>query len=52
MIEPVLDGAGDRQATLAWCRKLTAMYRAWADKRRMQIAELAGRSKTRRRRSC
>src|SRR6476620_6083764 len=29
-IEPVLDGAGDRPATLSWCSDLTAMYRAWA----------------------
>jgi ATP-dependent Clp protease ATP-binding subunit ClpC len=44
-VEPVFDGAGDRQATLTWCRKLTAMYRAWADKRRMHIGDIAGRSK-------
>jgi ATP-dependent Clp protease ATP-binding subunit ClpC len=40
--EPVFDGAGDRQATLAWCQDLRAMYRAWAGKRRMQLAELPG----------
>ena len=40
-IEPVFDGAGDRQATLTWCRRLGSMYRAWAAKRRMQIAELS-----------
>jgi ATP-dependent Clp protease ATP-binding subunit ClpC len=39
IIEPVFDGAGDRQATLAWCNKLQTMYRAWAAKRRMQISE-------------
>ena len=44
-IEPVFDGAGDRQATLTWCRKLTSMYRAWADKRRMHISDVASRSK-------
>ena len=44
-VEPVFDGAGDRQATLQWCRKLTSMYRAWADKRRMHISDVAGRSK-------
>jgi len=44
-VEPVFDGAGDRQATLTWCRKLTAMYRAWADKRRMHISDVASRSK-------
>jgi ATP-dependent Clp protease ATP-binding subunit ClpC len=41
-IEPVFDGAGDRQATIAWCRKLTVMYRAWSAKRRMQVGELPG----------
>jgi ATP-dependent Clp protease ATP-binding subunit ClpC len=44
-VEPVFDGAGDRQAALGWCRKLTSMYRAWADKRRMHISDIAGRSK-------
>jgi len=42
VIEPVFDGAGDRLATLAWCHKMTAMYRAWAGKRRMQIGDLPG----------
>jgi ATP-dependent Clp protease ATP-binding subunit ClpC len=41
-IEPVLDGAGDRLATLAWCDRMRSMYRAWAAKRHMQIAELSG----------
>ena len=41
-IEPVFDGAGDRQATLAWCQRLIAMYRAWAGKRRMQLDDLSG----------
>jgi len=44
-IEPVFDGAGDRQATLAWCSKLRSMYRAWAGKRRMQILEMPGAAK-------
>jgi ATP-dependent Clp protease ATP-binding subunit ClpC len=39
-IEPVFDGAGDRPATLKWCRDLTAMYRRWGEKRRMQIRDL------------
>jgi hypothetical protein len=51
-IEPVFDGAGDRQATLQWCRKLMAMYRAWAGKRHMHIGDIAAEAKTRRRRSC
>ena len=41
-IDPAFDGPGERQATLAWCRNLTAMYRAWAEKRRMQISEGPG----------
>jgi ATP-dependent Clp protease ATP-binding subunit ClpC len=45
IIEPVFDGAGDRQATLAWCNKLRSMYRAWAGKRRMQILEMPGAAK-------
>ncbi len=44
-IEPVFDGAGDRQATVAWCQKLTAMYRAWAAKRRMHVGELPSTGK-------
>jgi ATP-dependent Clp protease ATP-binding subunit ClpC len=42
VIEPVFDGAGDRLATLGWCQRLRSMYRAWADKRRMQIAAIQG----------
>jgi ATP-dependent Clp protease ATP-binding subunit ClpC len=45
VVEPVFDGAGDRQATLAWCRRLTSMYRAWAAKRRMHVAEAPGASR-------
>ena len=41
-IDPVFDGGGDRSATLAWCRNLATMYRAWAEKRRMQISDLPG----------
>ena len=44
-IEPVFEGTGDRLATLGWCHKLRSMYRAWADKRRMQIAEIEGAGK-------
>ena len=40
VIEPVFGGADDREAALAWCRRLTSMYRAWAGKRRMHVAEL------------
>jgi ATP-dependent Clp protease ATP-binding subunit ClpC len=45
VIDPVFDGAGDRQATMAWCRKLASMYRAWAAKRRMHVGELGGTGK-------
>jgi ATP-dependent Clp protease ATP-binding subunit ClpC len=49
VIEPVFDGAGDRMATLGWCHRLSSMYRAWADKRRMQVSEIrdAGKDKER-----
>jgi hypothetical protein len=45
-VEPVFDGgAGDRAATLDWCRRLAAMYRAWAPKRRMHVGEAPGSGK-------
>ncbi len=47
VVEPVFDGAGDRQATLAWCQRLRSMYRAWAGNRRMQLADLPGVGKDR-----
>jgi ATP-dependent Clp protease ATP-binding subunit ClpC len=40
IVEPVFEGAGDRQATLAWCNKLRSMYRSWAAKRRMQFLDV------------
>ena len=45
VIEPAFENADDRQATLNWCRRLLSMYRAWAAKRRMQVAELPGANK-------
>src|SRR4029077_17782290 len=39
LIEPALDGSGDTQATRAWCARLAAMYRSWADNRNMQLSE-------------
>ncbi|MGE4245760.1 MAG: AAA family ATPase, partial [Parvibaculaceae bacterium] len=39
-VEPVFDAGADRQATLAWCVRLLAMYRAWGGKRRMHLSEL------------
>jgi ATP-dependent Clp protease ATP-binding subunit ClpC len=41
-VDPIFDGSADRQATLAWCRNLTAMYRGWAEKRRMHISHVTG----------
>jgi len=46
-IEPVFDGAADREATLTWCRKLDAMYRGWAVKRRMHVGDVSSASKER-----
>jgi ATP-dependent Clp protease ATP-binding subunit ClpC len=46
-VEPVFDGAGDRQATFVWCGKLIAMYRGWAGKRRMQISDVVAAGKDR-----
>ena len=43
-VEPVFDGTADHHQSLAWCRRLTAMYRAWADKRRMQFSAIAERT--------
>ncbi len=42
-IEPVFDGAAEQAPALAWCRRLTAMYRAWAGKRRMQFNDISAR---------
>ncbi len=42
-VEPVFDGAAEHAQTLAWCRRLMAMYRAWADKRRMQLNDVSAR---------
>jgi hypothetical protein len=41
-VEPVFDGTADHHRSLAWCHRLTAMYRAWADKRRMQFSVHCG----------
>lgn len=39
--EPVLDGAADTEAQVAWCARLIRMYRQWAQRRHMQLADLA-----------
>lgn len=38
-IEPALDAGGDGDGATEWCRRLTGMYRGWADKRRMQLLQ-------------
>ncbi|WP_158554690.1 AAA family ATPase [Methylovirgula sp. 4M-Z18] len=43
-VEPTLDSGGDAANTVAWCQKVTDMYRQWARKRRMQIKEIAQRN--------
>jgi ATP-dependent Clp protease ATP-binding subunit ClpC len=40
-VEPVFEAGSDEQAQRAWCARLTGMYRHWADRRHMQIAEIA-----------
>jgi ATP-dependent Clp protease ATP-binding subunit ClpC len=40
-VEPALEGdAVDGDATRAWCARLRAMYRGWAEARHMQVADL------------
>lgn len=39
-IDPAFDRPGEASASIAWCRRLADMYRAWANKRRMQISEV------------
>lgn len=39
VVEPVFERGDERQAVTAWCRKLSAMYRAWGEKRRMHVIE-------------
>lgn len=38
-IEPLFTATSERQAACEWCQRLMSMYRAWAEKRRMQFAE-------------
>jgi ATP-dependent Clp protease ATP-binding subunit ClpC len=41
MVEPAFDGyAGDPKTAAAWCQQLREMYRAWANKRHMQLSEI------------
>ena len=41
LIEPAFDKPSEREATLAWCRELLDMYRAWGRNRHMQLTEMA-----------
>lgn len=41
VIEPAFDRPGEASASIAWCHRLADMYRGWANKRRMQISEVA-----------
>ncbi|MDR6293713.1 ATP-dependent Clp protease ATP-binding subunit ClpC [Inquilinus ginsengisoli] len=40
-IEPALDAGGGSSHADQWCRRLTDMYRGWADRRHMQLLEYA-----------
>ena len=42
LIEPAFDKPGDNRLTRDWCAQLQDMYRGWAGKRNMQLAEVAG----------
>ena len=45
-VEPALDGGGDRHRDQEeWCKKLLAMYRAWAAARNMQLSEVSAKAK-------
>jgi ATP-dependent Clp protease ATP-binding subunit ClpC len=39
-IEPAFERQGDAAASVAWCKRLADMYRAWASKRHMQLTEI------------
>jgi len=40
VVEPALEKLGDVQVTIAWCRQMLDMYRAWGRKRHMQLTEM------------
>jgi ATP-dependent Clp protease ATP-binding subunit ClpC len=42
VVEPAFERQGDNEATRRWCAQVLGMYRAWADNRHMQLAEIAG----------
>jgi ATP-dependent Clp protease ATP-binding subunit ClpC len=39
-VEPAFDAAPDRKAGGDWCQRVVEMYRGWARRRHMQLAEL------------
>jgi ATP-dependent Clp protease ATP-binding subunit ClpC len=42
VIEPALEAASsDNKEVRTWCRQLWGMYRAWADRRHMQVEEIS-----------
>jgi ATP-dependent Clp protease ATP-binding subunit ClpC len=40
-VEPAMESGGERAQAAVWCESLMGMYRQWAAKRRMQIAEIS-----------
>jgi len=44
VVEPAFERPGDNEVTRRWCRQVHGMYRAWADSRHMQLAEISGGS--------
>ena len=43
VVEPAFERPSENEATRRWCVQLLGMYRAWADNRHMQLAEIASR---------
>jgi ATP-dependent Clp protease ATP-binding subunit ClpC len=41
VVEPAFERPSENEATRRWCVQLLGMYRAWADNRHMQLAEIA-----------
>jgi len=41
LVEPALEGSGDRQHAIKWCAQILDMYRAWTSNRHMQSTEIA-----------
>ena len=45
VVEPAFERPSENEATRRWCVQLLGMYRAWADNRHMQLAEIAARTR-------